>query len=268
MFAVVYLEDMRVYPQLVKIGQEFGQLTVLEQAENNKSGGRRWVVRCACGREKVVNQAELRNGDTTSCGCLKRERARALGKANTKHGESWQGNKTPEYETWKGMIQRCHNPHYHHYCFWGGRGIRVCDRWRESFEAFLEDVGRRPTPKHSLDRIKNDRDYEPGNVRWTTWKVQANNRRKRLGTVTVQEKRRLLREVGWSRWGKGDPEMWVILGGVPVQLESAWRRYRLRKYHSDQREKIEKVNNVHQSEMNRCLTVGGDATLFQKERSH
>jgi hypothetical protein len=89
---------------------------------------------------------------------------------------------TPEYIAWANMLQRCHNPRNPTYARYGACGVVVCDNWRRSFTAFLEDVGPRPTRRHTLDRIDNEGNYEPGNVRWATWKVQSNNRRPR-GTV-------------------------------------------------------------------------------------
>lgn len=83
----------------------------------------------------------------------------------------------PEYWAWVRMKRRCYQPRYKGYKNYGGRGIRVCDEWREDYFAFLSHVGRKPSPKHSLDRINNDGHYEPGNVRWATWDVQSNNRR-------------------------------------------------------------------------------------------
>lgn len=86
------------------------------------------------------------------------------------------GPPPPEYSVWAGMKQRCFNPKAPSYRYYGGRGITVCQRWRESFAAFVADMGPRPSPEHSIDRINNDGNYEPGNCRWTTWDVQANNR--------------------------------------------------------------------------------------------
>jgi hypothetical protein len=209
----------------VTVGQPFGQLTVIFQAENDRHQKRQWLVRCICGVEKVVRQQELLRGDTLSCGCLKKERAHKLGSSNRTHGESWRSRRTPEYEAWKGMIQRCYNLNYHGYKNWGGRGIKVCQRWRDSYEVFLSDVGRKPSKDHSLDRIDNEGDYEPGNVRWVTWDVQAQNRRQGWA-LTKEEKRILLLHAGWKRWGKTDPERWFKIGDRSMFLESAWRKYK------------------------------------------
>jgi hypothetical protein len=95
-----------------------------------------------------------------------------------KHGAARRGRQTPEYVAWMAMKARCANPRTRDYELYGGRGVRVCDRWLESFESFLADVGRRPSPKHSLDRHPNkDGNYEPGNVRWATMSEQNRNKR-------------------------------------------------------------------------------------------
>lgn len=210
----------------ISIGQEFGQLIVLEQKESDKHiRCSRWLVRCSCGREKIVSQPELVKRDTVSCGCLKRERARVMGKANKTHGESW-SNRTPEYMAWQSMIKRCHSQNFHGYENWGGRGIIVCERWRNSFEEFLEDVGRRPSSGHSLDRINNNSNYEPGNVRWTDWGTQANNRRQRKHAVSKEEQRRLLTLAGYVRCDDQKGEKWKLGSSVPIQLASAWKYLR------------------------------------------
>lgn len=113
----------------------------------------------------------LVRGLSTSCGCYVKE-------LNTRHGhDRKQKQRTTEYSIWSSMVQRCRNPKHKAYPSYGGRGIAVCARWAESFEAFLADVGARPSKRYTLDRRDNNRGYEPGNVRWATRKEQQRNRR-------------------------------------------------------------------------------------------
>ena len=159
-------------------GLRFGRWTVLHYKETvNKQPY--WSCRCDCGAESAVLGMTLRSGGSRSCGCLRRE---LNTKRSTIHGQTigrWEGKgPTPEYIAWRGMISRCYNPKTKRFEDWGGRGITVCDRWRSSFLAFLEDMGRRPSLDHSIDRYpNNDGNYELGNCRWATPKEQASNRR-------------------------------------------------------------------------------------------
>ncbi|WP_155054542.1 hypothetical protein [Streptomyces blattellae] len=156
-------------------GARFGRLTVV--GEPTRGANSRIEVRCDCGSEKTIALRAL--GTTTnSCGCLGKETASARAR---KHGK----RDTPEYRIWQGMKWRCLNPNYKPYPRYGGRGIKVCDRWIDSFEAFLADVGPRPSPKHTLDRLDNDGNYEPGNVAWRTYKEQAQNKRPQLRDTCV-----------------------------------------------------------------------------------
>jgi hypothetical protein len=154
-------------------GQRFGQLTVIREAP--KIGQYRAIkLKCDCGNVCVVKLNALRKSrPTLSCGCL---RTAVLGNRRT-HGRS----RTPIYDIWSGMRKRCENPQSKSYPDYGGRGIKVCERWHK-FENFLADMGERPSDVHELDRIDNDGNYEPGNVRWTDdGRAQVRNRRKHKG---------------------------------------------------------------------------------------
>lgn len=150
-------------------GMTFGRLTVVKRSGTSKRGDIVWACICKCGAETAVRGSNLRNGNTKSCGCFQRERA-------SESTSTHRLTKSPEYRSWASMIARCENPKYHHFHRYGGRGIRICERWRNSFELFLSDMGPRPSLKHSLDRKDNDGNYEPGNCRWATAKEQRLNR--------------------------------------------------------------------------------------------
>lgn len=147
-------------------GQVFNRLTAVEPVAKRKNGMVMWRCRCECGNESTVQSGQLRNGDIKSCGCLRRENAR-----KGTHGMT----KSPLYFTWKGMWARCTNPKAKDYKHYGGRGITVCERWKD-FEAFVEDVGPRPKGK-TLDRKRVNEGYSKDNCRWATPKEQARNRR-------------------------------------------------------------------------------------------
>lgn len=155
-------------------GQTFGKLLVVAYAgQNPKRKGSLWHCRCDCGVKRTTSTSDLTSGNTKSCGCLHGE---VLIERNTKHGHSTREATTPEYRAWQHMIQRCYSRSYRFFHRYGGRGIRVCDRWRNSFEAFFADVGSRPGKNFEIDRIDNDGDYEPGNVRWVTKVRNCRNR--------------------------------------------------------------------------------------------
>lgn len=157
-------------------GLKFGRLTVIERVKNKKSVQALWLCKCDCGNTKIVLSSSLRKCYTTSCGCYKNE----VNTINaTKHGLSH----THEYTTWKNIIARCTKHEHKLYKYYGGRGIKVCDRWM-NFLSFFEDMGERPTSKHSIDRINNDGNYEPSNCKWSTKQEQAINRRLRIDNIS------------------------------------------------------------------------------------
>lgn len=157
-------------PIKITAGDEYGRLTVIREVEPRCSSGQRQrcvECRCECGAVGEYRLYTLRNGNTRSCGCLAKD---ITGDLMRTHGLS----DSPEFRIWQGVLNRCRSEDRNY----GGRGIGVCERWRESFVDFYEDMGPRPSAKHSIDRINNDGNYEPGNCRWATQKEQARNTRR------------------------------------------------------------------------------------------
>ncbi len=153
--------------QKARVGEKYGRWTVLKSIELH---GARVLVQCKCGTKREVRLRNLRAGASKSCGCYHRD-------AVTTHGEGKGRNLTVEYDAWRSMRNRCLNPQYKYFKNYGGRGITVCARWSK-YENFLKDMGRRPSPKHSLERRDNSRGYSPSNCYWATSTEQNCNTRK------------------------------------------------------------------------------------------
>lgn len=153
--------------------QIFGKLKVLKRAENRiEPSGRSkvyWLCRCECNIEKEIEASSLKKGKSNSCGCIGKEIMKNL---NLSHGMY----KSSEYKSWQKMKERCLNPNIERYPQYGGRGIKVCNRWLNSFENFYEDMGDRPSKDHSLDRKDVNGDYTPDNCRWITNQEQHYNK--------------------------------------------------------------------------------------------
>jgi len=154
-------------------GQKFGRLTVLGMVQNK--GNARAQCQCDCGKTVTPLAYNLKNGTTRSCGCLATEekaaRIRDVGYANRSHGKS----NSRTYVCWQEMKKRCLLPTHSRYAYYGAQGITVCDRWLESFENFLADMGECPA-EMTLDRRENHKGYEPGNCEWASRERQAQNR--------------------------------------------------------------------------------------------
>lgn len=158
-------------------GLVVGKLTVIERLPNSDKGVVMWLCQCSCGKTTCVRGKSLTTtkNPTKGCGCGKLN----LGSLNKTHGQSY----TKLYSLWGSLRSRCNNPNHRAYKNYGGRGIKVCKRW-DKFENFYEDMGERPSSKHSLDRINNDGDYSPENCRWTDRRTQILNQRKRKGCTS------------------------------------------------------------------------------------
>lgn len=189
-------------------GIKFSRLLVLGFS-HRKNKNYFWLCQCDCGTTKVVASSHLKTGHTSSCGCFSLERTAAQ---NVTHGMS----DAPEFEVWMGIKRRCLNPNEKCFHNYGGRGIKVCERWLLSFEDFYLDMGSRPSPKHTIERVDTDGNYEPLNCKWATQKEQANNRRnnRRLSALG--------KNLTVSQWSdETGITSWTILG----RLKNNWSAF-------------------------------------------
>jgi hypothetical protein len=150
-------------------GQLFSKLKVIQRGTNDQHNKITWICQCECGNEKIVLGKSLKNGNVQSCGCMR-----------SYHGKTH----TSEYKIWKSIHQRCNNTKANGFDKYGGRGIKVCERWSKSFNNFLEDMGERPSITHSIDRIDVNGNYEPSNCRWATPAQQSRNIRPSINSKT------------------------------------------------------------------------------------
>lgn len=181
-------------------GQRFGRWLVIKRSESNGQSQPFWLCRCDCGTERIVDGHNLKKGGSQSCGCAGNEKTRERSRT---HGMS----RTTMHRIWCSMIKRCTNPHEAGYPNYGGRGINVCDEWRHNFQVFYDHVSSLPhfgEKGYSLDRIDNDGNYEPGNVRWATRDEQQRNTSRNI-MVTFNGKTQCLTD-------------WAIELGLPFRV--------------------------------------------------
>lgn len=154
-------------------GKTFGRLTVLRRQGSDKYGNATWHCSCVCGNEITAMGTSLRSGHTKSCGCLQRD---LVGKQSAKHGLLKEYSS--EYSSWRSMMDRCYDASHDSYKSYGGKGIAVCERWHD-FKNFVKDMDEKPTANHTIDRIDNEKGYNPSNCRWATKVEQSRNQRVR-----------------------------------------------------------------------------------------
>lgn len=196
-------------------GMKFGRLKVLDRDGSNHNGQALWKCICDCGEIKSVLGKYLRSGHSRSCGCLMKEVQK---RGRFKHGFAPRKKQHYLYGTWGKMIYRCHVPTSSDYQLYGGRGIKVCERWRNSFPNFLQDMGDRPIGT-SLDRIDRNGNYEPSNCRWATDLIQGNNKR---NNVSIEHGGKTKNLSEWAREiGISPSSLWARINRHGWSLEKA-----------------------------------------------
>lgn len=196
-------------------GQRFGRLIAIREDGRTKQGQAKWLCQCDCGNIKSIASASLTGGLTKSCGCYNSELRTNL---NLKHGDAFRHNKARLYEVWCAMIKRCENPNDDHFYCYGGRGVSVCADWHkyENFKAWAyangydDSAGR---GQCTIDRIDNNKGYEPGNCRWVDMRAQGKNTRK-AKMLTIQGKTKPL-----TQWAE---EKNIRPGTIHSRLRNGW----------------------------------------------
>jgi hypothetical protein len=195
-------------------GQKFGRLTVISFSHKTAGKNSCWHCLCDCGGKAIVRTGSLKDGKSKSCGCIREDVSRARENRQVLHGSS-------AYDIWLNMKARCYNKNANNYKYYGGRGITICNRWLNSFDFFIADMGVRPSTNHSIDRINNGGNYEPDNCRWAAKKEQMRNRRSNVwinveGAVkTIAEWSEITNQkyiTVLSRLRRGWPEYNAVMG--------------------------------------------------------
>lgn len=201
--------------QLDISGKTYGLLTAISREPRG-----RWLCKCACGNTCVTQTGNLNSGNSGSCGCRQRT-------PRPTHGHASGGSISKEYRSWQDMIQRCYNPKNVHFDRYGLRGIAVCDRWKNSFVNFIKDVGVRPHPNLQIERINNDGNYEPGNVKWAT-RIEQMANRSYTSYVNLNGKTMTLSEACRRADISRDDVRWIERHGSTLEIAMLFVRERLK----------------------------------------
>ena len=194
------------------IGQRFTRLTVIKELDRvffKTTSSRTYLCKCDCGNEVIALPSNLHRGATKSCGCLKRDTA---GDTRRTHGMS----NSPEYRIWCGIHQRCYNEKQKEFHLWGGKGITMSEAWKDNFKQFYADMGPRPSPSHSIDRIDGSIGYSKENCRWSTPTEQSLNTTKThkfMFNGELMSLRQVAKTIGCSYYTLYS---WVIRKNIPL----------------------------------------------------